>query len=156
MKLTNKLLIGTAALSVLMVICYFVFRTPKMLAPLRGKITSKFGSRKHPITGVIQEHNGVDISAAVGTPVQAPKSGKVAFTNTTSTGGKQMVLLHDNNYQTGYAHLSAQLLKTGDKVSKGQIFAKTGNTGATTGAHLHLTVTNPKGVKIDPEKIFNF
>jgi murein DD-endopeptidase len=156
MNLNNRLLIGTAILCVLGVICYFFLIKKSMIAPIAGRVMSKFGQRTHPITGVISMHNGTDISAPIGTAVISPADGTVTTVNFHATGGKQVVVTHTNGYRTGYAHLSEQLVTAGQKVTKGQAIAKTGNTGASTGPHLHFTVTNPLGIKIDPQTIFTF
>ena len=124
--------------------------------PVKGKITSGFGKRKHPITNVVTEHNGVDISASLGTPIVSPLDGTVTDVNTHPTGGKQLIIKHINGYKTGYAHLNGYAVNKGDSVKQGQVIAYVGNSGASTGAHLHFTLTNPVGIKVNPEDYFNF
>ena len=124
--------------------------------PLKGKVTSGFGKRVHPITKEVKEHNGVDISAALGTPIVSPLDGTVIDVNTNPTGGKQLIIKHINGYKTGYAHLNAYAVNKGDSVKQGQVIAYVGNSGASTGAHLHFTLTNPVGIKVNPEDYFNF
>lgn len=113
----------------------------KIEAPLKKyKVGSKFGWRIHPITKVKSFHNGVDLSAPQGTPIYAPKSGKIAKKYFNDIGGNQLIISH-GNLQTGYAHLSgyADDLKVGDMVKTGDIVGYVGNTGQSTGPHLHFT-----------------
>lgn len=124
--------------------------------PLKGRVTSKFGKRTSPASGASTNHNGVDISASIGTAIVSPLDGTVADINTHTTGGKQLIIKHTNGWRTGYAHLNAYAVQKGDKVKQGQIIAYSGNTGASTGPHLHFTLTNPLGVKVNPEEYFNF
>jgi murein DD-endopeptidase MepM/ murein hydrolase activator NlpD len=118
--------------------------------PVQGRLSSKFGTRIHPITGVESFHNGIDIAAPTGTPVYAPADGVVEGTSNTTKGGLQMVLRHNNGMKTGYAHLSKRIATLGDRVKRGDIIAEVGNTGASTGPHLHFTVTDTMGKKVDP------
>lgn len=124
------------------------------MKPVEGKLTSGFGLRKDPLNPSKTEgHNGQDIAVPMGTPVRAPAAGTIKNTTPTTEGGKQVIMVHDNGWFTGYAHLSEVLVKPGQKVKKGDIIAHSGNSGAhTTGAHLHFTMTDPKGVKVDPKK----
>ena len=118
------------------------------------KITSGFGNRTAPTAGASTSHNGIDIATPLGTPVVAPADGVVTLVNyVPNLGGKQIVIKHNDGYQTGYAHLSEQLVSVGQKVKQGQLIAKTGNSGIGTGAHLHFTLTY-NGVKINPQKYF--
>jgi len=117
------------------------------------RITSQFGQRTAPTTGASTNHNGIDIATPHGTPVVAPADGEVLVVNETAQGGKQIIIIHNDGYKTGYAHLSEQLVTVGQNVKQGQLIAKTGNTGIGTGAHLHFTLSY-NGVKIDPLKYF--
>ncbi len=123
------------------------------LKPVEGPLTSGFGKRKDPTNPTAtQDHNGQDIAVPTGTPVKAPRNGVVMNTTPTTGGGNQIVLQHDNGWFTGYAHLSKVLVTKGQKVKKGQIIALSGATGAhVTGPHLHFTLTDEKGNKIDPK-----
>ncbi len=125
----------------------------KMSFPVRGKITSKFGNRVHPITGATTFHNGVDIAVKSGTKITAPSSGLVYRVFSNEAGGNQLMISHDNGYISGYAHLSSTLVSPGERVTKGQTVALSGNTGKSTGPHLHLTIKDKKGNYIDPQKI---
>lgn len=126
------------------------------IKPVSGKITSRFGTRTAPTAGASSNHNGIDIAAPLGTPIVAPLDGEVTNINTHATGGKQLIIKHNNGYKTGYAHLSAYAVVQGQSVTQGQTIAYVGNTGASTGPHLHFTVTNPLGVKVNPEDYINF
>lgn len=127
------------------------------VTPIKGAISDGFGWRTRPVKPYDREfHNGLDISATVGTMVKSPWSGTATKEYFSNLGGNQLVIVHDNGYRTGYAHLSKYLVKVGDKVAKGQYVAQTGATGNVTGPHLHFTLTNPEGEKVDPEKYFDF
>jgi len=103
-------------------------------------ISSGFGDRIHPITGQKTFHNGIDIPAKEGTPIYAPISGRVVIFNA-GDGGKQLLLKNEKNkIQIGYAHLSDWSVKNGDLVKQGDLIAHSGNSGKSTGAHIHLTV----------------
>jgi murein DD-endopeptidase len=151
----NIILITVSVVAGIIVLYYFISRR-KWITPVKGKISSPFGNRKHPITGITTFHNGIDIAVPVGTIIVCPYNGEVIQVNVSDLGGKQIIIMHDNGYKTGYAHLSQQLVIKGEKVKKGQKIALSGNTGKSTGPHLHLTLTNPSGQKIDPESIFKF
>lgn len=118
--------------------------------PVKGRISSKYGNRTHPVTGAKSFHNGIDIAAPTGTDVLAPADGVVSKISWHNGGGNQLHIKHDNGYTTGYAHLSSYAVKVGDKVKKGQKVAEVGNTGASTGPHLHLTVRDKSGNLVDP------
>lgn len=134
------------------VIAYrLIFKINNMKLPVSGRITSKYGNRTHPVTGATSFHNGIDIAVPVGTPVYAPASGIVKTVYSNSTGGIQMIVDHDNGFRTGYAHLSETIARPGQRVKQGEIIAKTGNTGASTGPHLHLTLRK-NGTLVNPEE----
>lgn len=122
-----------------------------LIYPVNGKITSKFGSRTHPVTGTHSYHNGIDIAVPIGTSVIAPASGKVKSVYSNSAGGNQLIIKHDNGYQSGFAHLASAQVKVGDRVQQGQTVALSGNTGASTGPHLHYTLRKD-GELVDPSK----
>jgi len=128
-----------------------------MIYPVQGnpKVTSGFGDRVHPVTGVIKFHNGIDLSVPVGTPVYSPESGTVDAWLTNEVGGKQMIVQHDNGMRTGYAHLDYRYKNEGDRVQRGEVIARSGDTGATTGAHLHFTMKDADGNFLDPVKYYS-
>lgn len=122
----------------------------KMILPLNNDITSAFGSRQHPIEGGEAFHNGVDIRGAVGDLIVSPADGRVENIYYNPAGGNQLLILHNNGYTSGYAHLSAYFVTKGQWVVRGQVIAAVGNTGNTTGPHLHLTLKNPSGAYVNP------
>jgi murein DD-endopeptidase MepM/ murein hydrolase activator NlpD len=153
MKNIVKLLAVAAGLLLLIKL---IKRMTQPINPVTGKISSKFGRRKAPTPGASTIHNGVDIAVPVGTEVKSPWDGTVLQTYANDAGGRQMIVAHTNGYRTGYAHLSAYRARAGQKVKAGDTICLSGNTGHSTGPHLHFTLTNPDGAKIDPESIFNF
>lgn len=128
--------------------------------PIKGRMGAKFGPRIHPITKVAENHSGVDVSAQIGTKVVSPFDGVVEKCDTLAQvndkGGLELRIKHDNGYMTGYAHLSAIHVKSGQHVKEGQHIADTGNTGASTGPHLHFTLRNARMELIDPLSMFDF
>jgi murein DD-endopeptidase MepM/ murein hydrolase activator NlpD len=108
--------------------------------PLRGKITSGFGSRNDPFSGHRQFHNGIDISAESGTPVKATADGVVIFAGWKDGYGNLVVIKHRNGYFSVYGHNSELKVNEGDSVQKGDIISLSGMTGAVTGAHLHFEI----------------
>jgi murein DD-endopeptidase MepM/ murein hydrolase activator NlpD len=119
--------------------------------PLSGsmKITSPYGDRIHPIIGEEIFHRGVDLRAHYGSPVLAPADGVVLFTGRKTTYGNLMIVLHGGGIATVYGHLWKFSVQPYQRVSKGQVLGYTGNTGFSTGPHLHFEVrqngepTNP-------------
>lgn len=130
-----------------------LYITKKMIYPvLNRKVTSGFGTRIHPVTKEKHFHNGVDFAGKVGDSIVSPFDGVVKDVYTNSVGGNQLLIKHINGYTTGYAHLNKTLVKKGDVVKQGQQIAELGKTGRVTGAHLHFTLTNVAGIKVDPLK----
>ena len=122
--------------------------------PIAGriKVNSPFNPRRmHPIRHKIVPHWGVDFKVSVGTPVYAPSDGKVKFAGYMRGGGYVVILNHKGGYSTVYMHLSKFDVKKGQSVSMGQVIAKSGNTGYSTGAHLHYEL-HVNGRAIDPLK----
>ncbi len=104
------------------------------------RISSNYGYRIHPTKKTTSFHPAVDLPAKHGTPVYAPASGVVVYAKRKSDYGKFMLLAHSFGFKTAYAHLSRFAVKSGDYVSKGDLIAYVGNTGRSTGAHLHYEV----------------
>ena len=94
----------------------------------------------HPITGKETTHQGIDVAAPTGTPVYATADGVVSKAETSGGWGKIVVLIHAEGYLTTYAHLDEILALNGSKVKKGEVIGKVGNTGQSTGPHLHYEV----------------
>ena len=119
------------------------------LSPVEGVITSACGERVNPILGKRENHNGLDIAVAEGTAVIAVKSGKVTEVRTSATYGKLLEYETTDGYTVMYAHLSKVLVQEGEMVKQGQKVAESGNTGLSTGPHLHYSLW--KGEKLlDP------
>lgn len=112
-------------------------------------ITSPYGMRVHPVTGVYTLHNGVDIGTPVGTPVHAAQAGTVAVVTEDTRSGRYIVLDHGHGVRTGYCHLSETDVIPGQHVDRGQTIGLSGNTGRTTGPHLHFLV-RVHGRTVDP------
>lgn len=105
------------------------------------KVTSHFNPhRRHPVTKRVSPHNGVDFKASVGTPVYAPADGVVTFSGYQRAAGYYVIISHANDFSTVYMHLSKSEVKRGQKVIVGQLIARSGNTGRTTGPHLHYEI----------------
>ncbi len=108
--------------------------------PIPGWVTSGFGFRTNPFTGLTQMHEGVDISNRVGTPVIAPADGIVTDIGNDLALGKILVISHGFGMTTRYNHLDKALVKVGQRVKRGDKIAEVGTTGKTTGPHLHYEV----------------
>lgn len=108
---------------------------------IEGVISSPFGLRRDPINDLWRDHNGIDVAAAVGTPILSPTDGIVRGIYNHPAGGKTLIIISDDGkMRYGFCHLSKQIATIGQHVSKGDQIARSGNTGRTTGPHLHLTV----------------
>lgn len=123
--------------------------------PVNASITAGFGYRKNPFTSRGSEfHKGVDFAAAYGSTVAATGDGIVMFAGWNAGYGKMVIISHGYGITTLYAHNSKLLVKQGDKVKKGQAISKVGNTGRSTGTHLHYEV-KLSGKNVNPTKYFN-
>lgn len=116
---------------------------------VRGRLSSNFGYRTHPISGRRIFHNGIDIAAATGTAVYAYADGKVTHVAQDNTLGKFITIDHGGGLQTRYLHLSAFRVNVGDKVTAGERIGSVGNTGYSTGSHLHFEVIK-NGTFVNP------
>lgn len=124
----------------------------RFIWPLAGEITSPFGWRIHPVLGTRHHHNGIDIDVPVGTMVRAAAPGKVQLISEDPEGyGTMLVLQHADGYLTIYGHLSSILVANGQYVEVGQPIAESGNTGLSTGPHLHFEIRNGE-FPIDPQR----
>ncbi len=119
--------------------------------PLRGVLTSRFGFRRHPIFRIRQFHQGLDVSAARGTPVKAAYGGTVLFAGWYGGYGKLVILDHGQGTSTLYGHLSAILVSPGQRVPQGHVIGRVGSTGYSTGPHLHFEVRQ-NGKPVDPTR----
>jgi len=123
----------------------------KMIYPFSGsyQVTSPFGPRIHPVYGVERFHSGVDFGTPLGTPILTVLDGVVVTVGPGGGYGNVVIIRHANNLSTVYAHLSKIYVKPGDFVKQGQIVALSGNTGVSTGPHLHFEVRE-NGKPVDP------
>lgn len=118
--------------------------------PVEGEITSSFGGRSNPFGGSSSEfHNGIDIACNYGTPVQATADGIVTFADYNSVYGRRVDIDHGNGIVTFYGHNSRLIVKVGDHVKKHDLIAYSGNSGRSTGSHLHYG-TIVSGNNVDP------
>lgn len=117
--------------------------------PVTGVVTSRFGARWG------STHTGTDLGAPTGTAIKAAASGTVLFSGWKGTLGKFIVVNHGNGIQTYYAHCSSLLVSAGDSVSAGQVIAKVGNTGRSTGPHLHFEI-RLNGSALNPQSYIGF
>ena len=109
-------------------------------APSYTRISDEYGNRIHPILGVQQFHNGVDLAAPNGSPILAAYSGEVVAAAYSSSMGNYVMIDHGDSLYTIYMHASALYVKKGDLVARGEKIAAVGSTGRSTGPHLHFTV----------------
>lgn len=114
-----------------------------LVQPVSGVLTSRYGYRWG------RTHTGIDIGAPKGTPIKAAASGTVSFSGWKGAYGKLVVLTHSNGIQTYYGHCSSLLVSAGQTISAGQVIAKVGSTGRSTGSHLHFEI-RVKGSTINP------
>jgi murein DD-endopeptidase MepM/ murein hydrolase activator NlpD len=112
-------------------------------------VSSDFGWRRDPITGESRFHQGVDIAVAYGHDVKSAADGVVAFAGVQNGYGNTVVVNHDGGRQTRYAHLSEQLVRVGEVVTEGQLVGRSGNSGRSTGPHLHFEML-VGGQPVDP------
>ena len=108
--------------------------------PVQGQLTSPFGMRNDPFTGRRMMHNGIDIANSIGTPVRATSDGQVIMCGFSSVYGRYIIIRHPGNYQSLYAHLDRFRVKEGEHVAQNQIIGDLGNTGRSTGPHLHFSI----------------
>ena len=105
--------------------------------PETVRITSPFGVREHPLLGGLRMHNGVDLGATLGTPVRAPADGVVRRASSDEVNGRIVVIDHGHGVLTSYCHNELLLMEREAHVRRGQVIARTGSTGRSTGPHLH-------------------
>ena len=127
-------------------------RRGSMAMPVAGRISSGFGSRRHPILGYVRMHKGMDIAAPWGSPVYAASDGVVQFAGRSSGYGNLVRIGHAGPYGTGYGHLSRIYVRSGQRVRRGQLIGAVGNTGLSTGPHLHYELYR-NGAAINPRSV---
>lgn len=119
---------------------YSISGTPSEWPTLFTRLTSNFGYRTDPFTGKAAFHAGIDISGKIGDPVYAAAAGKIIAAESNRSRGKYIIIQHPNGLQSWYMHLSEIKVSEGDAVKKGQTIAKLGNSGRSTGPHLHFEI----------------
>ena len=117
--------------------------------PVVGPITSPFGYRVHPVTGVTRFHSGLDIAVEYGTPVRAADHGTVIYASWYGGYGNCVIIQHRGDLSTLYGHNSKLLVHEGDRVRQGQVISLAGSTGMSTGPHCHFEVRQ-QGTPVDP------
>jgi len=129
-------------------------RRSLLSTPINGaRITSNYGLRKHPVLGYSKMHRGLDYGAPRGTPIVAAGDGVVTFAKKQSRGyGNHLKIKHNGTFSTLYAHMSKFAVKSGTRVSQGQVIGYVGATGMATGPHLHYEVIK-NGQKVNPRNI---
>ncbi|MFT5582973.1 MAG: murein DD-endopeptidase [Cognaticolwellia sp.] len=115
-----------------------------------ARISSPYGYRHHPVLSKRKFHNGVDLSVPVGTPVWAAQKGKVTVAGNDAVNGNYVVIDHSNGVRTSYCHLDSLEVEKKEQVQRGQAIGQSGNTGRSTGPHLHFVV-RVGGKAVDPE-----
>lgn len=124
--------------------------TPKGY-PAEGNISSRFGNRESPFTGIRTFHSGVDISASPGTPVWATADGVVSHSGWTQYSGYLVAIEHGCGFSTIYAHNKKNVVKVGQRVKRGDIIGYVGSSGKSTGPHVHYEIWE-KGKSVNPQK----
>ncbi len=119
--------------------------------PSSSRITSGFGGRSSPTEGASSNHKGIDIGAATGSNILAAASGTVTISTYSASAGNYVMISHGGGVSTVYMHCSSRLVSAGDKVSQGDVIAKVGSTGYSTGPHLHFEIRN-NGSYVNPSK----
>lgn len=119
--------------------------------PVKGWLTSNFGMRRDPFNGRRKMHEGYDIAARTGTPVIATADGIVSSIRTEAGYGKMVTIDHGYGYRTIYSHNSKHYVKVGQRVRRGDRVAAVGNTGRSTGSHVHYEI-RLNGVPVNPKK----
>jgi murein DD-endopeptidase MepM/ murein hydrolase activator NlpD len=133
----------------------FLGRATRVLAalpsrwPVRGQVNSGYGSRTSPWSANSEFHSGLDIGAPVGTPVKSPAPGTVVFAGVNAEYGQMLIIEHGNETKSLYGHLSRLSVAVNQKVHRGDVLALTGNTGRSSGPHLHYEI-QVNGQSVNP------
>ncbi len=122
---------------------------PVSLKDEKTRLSSSYGYRIHPIYKTVKLHSGMDFSGAIGTPIYATGDGKVVYAKNEKGYGKSILIDHGFNYQTLYTHLDKYNVKIHQKVKRGDIIGYMGNSGVSTGPHLHYEVKK-NGIPVNP------
>ena len=146
-ELIDRYLMGNPSLEKLAEIADILRRNDRieqlpLYHPLKGKgrVSSSYGMRRHPISGERKFHSGVDLAVTVGSSVHAAASGHVVFAGKKGGYGRCVIISHQYGYETIYAHLIAYYTKKGEIIRQGDVIGFVGSTGNSTGNHLHYGV----------------
>ena len=132
-----------------------VFLQRQFILPVKGPLTSRYGPRPDPFTGRPSYHPGIDIGGPLGAPVKATAKGRVTFAGWKGGYGLLLIIEHDNGYTSYYGHLmkNSITVRAGQIVSSGQLIARVGMTGRTTGPHIHFEIRR-YGIIKNPMQVF--
>lgn len=125
-----------------------------LVAPLVARVTSAYGERSDPFTGVPTFHSGLDLAAPRGTPVRAAADGTVTFSGRRGAAGNLVEILHGDGSRTRYAHLEKAAVAVGATVRAGEVLGAVGSSGRSTGPHLHFAVERD-GETVDPAALLD-
>jgi murein DD-endopeptidase MepM/ murein hydrolase activator NlpD len=132
-----------------------VIFTGRITYPIeKGRVTSEFGFRTNPITKKRDFHNAIDIAALEGTPIYAVTDGVVVKADTDKSLGNYIILDHGNGFTTTYGHCSRLIAKEGMRIREGEVIARVGSTGDSTGPHVHFAAKKD-GLYFNPEYLYN-
>ena len=123
--------------------------------PVKGRISSHFGMRHHPVHDEFRHHSGLDIAAAKGSPIEAVMDGKVIFAGERGNFGNTVIIEHEDGYKSLYAHCDQLKVSKGDSIKSGEEIATVGSTGLSTGNHLHFEIRKNEEA-IDPLQVFSW
>ncbi|WJD51186.1 M23 family metallopeptidase, partial [Enterobacter sp. PGRG2] len=128
----------------------------RFVHPIEKKVavSSAFGLRRHPILGRYIEHKGMDLPVPVGSPVMSVADGEVVERGHDRRAGNYLTVRHNDGWYSRYLHLNTVTVRKGDRLSAGETIATSGNTGLSTGPHLHLEI-GYKGVALDPAPLLS-
>ncbi len=123
-----------------------------LLAPVNGRVSSRYGMRRHPILGYRRMHKGLDFKAGYGAPIYAATDGVVQYAGRHGGHGNYVKIAHGGGLATGYAHMSRIAVSSGSRVRRGQVIGYVGSTGLSTGPHLHYEMYR-NGATVDPSSV---
>lgn len=143
--------------AILLLIILFIYLTKKRMEKFEFpiKVNYKISSPYNEVSKLRggKPHNGVDLAIPSNTEIYASEDGKILKSYMNDLGGKQLIVKFNNGFYMGFAHLNKNdFFKIGEGFKKGEVLALSGNTGHSTGSHLHLTMRNEKGIPVDPMK----
>jgi murein DD-endopeptidase MepM/ murein hydrolase activator NlpD len=127
-------------------------QTSSYFQPVAGRLSSRFGMRRHPILGYRRMHSGIDYAASYGSAIVAVSDGLVSYAGRHGGHGKYVRIEHSGGLGSGYAHMSNIAVSPGSHVRAGQVIGYVGSTGLSTGPHLHFEVYRGSS-KIDPMSV---